>query len=66
MLIIRLFGRSALAIGSAKGSTRQIAAYAGVLAVVEGAYLLFDQLDALLIGAYLSSAAVGLFQAPSG
>ena len=51
----------------AKGRTRQIAAYAGVLAVVEGAYLFFDQLDALLIGAYLkSAAAVGLFQAAFG
>jgi O-antigen/teichoic acid export membrane protein len=66
VMIVRLFGRSALAIRSAKGNTRQIAAYAGALAVVEGAYLLFDQLDALLIGAYLSSAAVGLFQAPFG
>jgi len=34
--------------------------------VVEGAYLFFDQLDALLIGAFKSSAAVGLFQAAFG
>jgi len=66
VMIVRLFGRSALAIRSGGGHTRQIAAYAGALAVVEGAYLLFDQLDALLIGAYLTSAAVGLFQAPFG
>ena len=66
VLIVRLFGRSALAITSGKGHVRQIAAYAGALAIVEGAYLFFDQLDALLIGAFLSSAAVGLFQAPFG
>ena len=66
VMIVRLFGRSALAIRSGTGRTRQIAAYAGALAIVEGAYLLFDQLDALLIGAFLSSAAVGLFQAPFG
>jgi O-antigen/teichoic acid export membrane protein len=66
VLVARLFGRRALAIGSSKGRTRQIAAYAGVLAVVEGAYLFFDQLDALLIGAYLSAASVGLFQAAYG
>ncbi len=63
ILIARLFGRSALAIASGKGRTRQIAGYASALALVEGAYLFFDQLDALLIGAYLSAVAVGLFQA---
>jgi O-antigen/teichoic acid export membrane protein len=66
VVVAKLFGRRALAIGSSKGRTRQIAAYAGVLAVVEGAYLFFDQLDALLIGAFKSSAAVGLFQAAFG
>jgi len=66
VLIARLFGRRALAIGSPRGRTRQIAAYAGALAVVEGAYLFFDQLDALLIGAFKSAAAVGLFQAAFG
>jgi O-antigen/teichoic acid export membrane protein len=66
ILIVRLFGRPAFAIRSGKGHVRQIAAYAGALALVEGAYLFFDQLDALLIGGYLSAAAVGLFQAPFG
>jgi O-antigen/teichoic acid export membrane protein len=66
ILIRRLFGRSALSIRSARGNTRQIAAYAGALALVEGAYLFFDQLDALLIGAFKNEAAVGLFQAPFG
>lgn len=66
VLISRLFGRRALSIGSPRGRTRQIATYAGALAVVEGAYLFFDQLDALLIGAFKSSAAVGLFQAAFG
>lgn len=66
VVIVRLFGRDALAIGSSRGRLRQIATYAGVLAVVEGSYLFFDQLDALLIGAFKSSAAVGLFQAAFG
>jgi len=66
VLIARLFGRSAFALRSGKGHVRQIAAYAGALALVEGAYLFFDQLDALLIGAYLSEVAVGLFQAAFG
>jgi O-antigen/teichoic acid export membrane protein len=66
VLIARLFGRSALAIRTTRGHTRQIAMYAGALALVEGAYLFFDQLDALLIGAFLTETSVGLFQAPFG
>jgi len=66
VLIGRLFGRGALSIATGKGRTRQIASYAGVLALVEGAYLFFDQLDALLIGAFLSATSVGLFQAAFG
>ena len=52
VLIARLFGRSALAIRTTRGHTRQIAAYAGALALVEGAYL--------------TETSVGLFQAPFG
>ena len=66
VLIARLFGGRALAIGSSRGRMHEIVRYAGVLAVVEGAYLFFDQLDALLIGAFKSAAAVGLFQAAFG
>jgi O-antigen/teichoic acid export membrane protein len=66
ILIARLFGRSALSVATGKGRARQIASYAGALALVEGAYLFFDQLDALLIGAFLPAASVGLFQAAFG
>ena len=66
ILIARLFGRGALGVGSSRGRVRQIATYASVLAIVEGAYLFFDQIDALLIGAFKSSASVGLFQAAFG
>jgi len=65
-LITRLFGRQALDFVRTKGRVREVARYAGFLAVVEGAYLFFDQMDALLIGAFLSSASVGLFQAAFG
>jgi O-antigen/teichoic acid export membrane protein len=61
---VRLFGRSSIAVGfRGRGSVRLIARYAGVLALVEGAYVFFDQLDVLLIGAFLSASAVGYFQA---
>ncbi|HEY7934074.1 MAG TPA: polysaccharide biosynthesis C-terminal domain-containing protein, partial [Solirubrobacteraceae bacterium] len=46
------------------GETRRIAAYAGNLVVIEGAYTAFSQLDLLVIGAYLSTNAVGIFGAP--
>jgi O-antigen/teichoic acid export membrane protein len=43
---------------------RRIAGYAGALLVIEGAFVLFEQIDVLLIGALLSATAAGLFQAP--
>jgi O-antigen/teichoic acid export membrane protein len=46
------------------GFSRQIAGYAKVLVVVDSAFTLFEQLDVLLIGAYLGATAAGLFQAP--
>ncbi len=42
----------------------RIASYAGAVFIVDGAFTLFNQIDALLIGGILSPAAVGLFQAP--
>jgi O-antigen/teichoic acid export membrane protein len=46
------------------GFTRQIAGYARVLVIVDSAFTLFEQLDVLLIGAFLGATAAGLFQAP--
>jgi len=63
-LTARLFGGAALRIDPRRGRhLRLIAGYAGVLAIVEGAYAFFDQLDVLLIGAFLDERSVGLFQA---
>ena len=44
------------------GPGRRLAGYASVLFVVDAAYILFASLDILLIGAYLGSEAVGLFE----
>jgi O-antigen/teichoic acid export membrane protein len=65
----RLVGRpqAARAAGEAEMSEvglRRIAGYAGALLVIEGAFVLFEQIDVLLIGALLSATAAGLFQAP--
>src|SRR5438128_2843074 len=46
------------------GHVRAIAAYASVLALVEGSWVVFTKIDGLLIGGFLNAAAVGLFQAP--
>ena len=65
----RLVGRPQPAPGAGKGrlsevGIRRIAGYAGALFIVEGAFVLFEQIDVLLIGALLSATAAGLFQAP--
>jgi len=65
VLIARLVGRRGLRVlGAGEGNVRRIAGYAGALMIVDGAFTAFAQVDALIIGAYLSAASVGLFQAP--
>jgi O-antigen/teichoic acid export membrane protein len=62
---VRVLGRRAVRLrGRALGGGREIVRYAGALAVVDTAVVLFDQVNALLIGAFLTAPAVGLFQAP--
>lgn len=43
---------------------RRLMGYASALIVIDGAFTLFNQIDVLLIGAYLTAAKVALFQAP--
>ena len=65
VMTVRLLGRAALRRGPLFGErTRRIGRYAGVMAIADGAYVLFEEIDALLIGAFLDVASVGLFQAP--
>lgn len=65
VLTIRSFGRRAVALRAGDAArAREIVRYAGMLAVVDAAVVLFDQIDALLIGAILGASSVGLFQAP--
>lgn len=65
-LAARLVGRHALPSNLLRGHgfTRQIAGYARALVIVDSVFTLFEQLDVLLIGAYLGATAAGLFQAP--
>jgi O-antigen/teichoic acid export membrane protein len=65
VLAIRSFGRRAVGVRAVEsGRAREIVRYAGVLAVVDAAVVLFEQIDAILIGAFLGAASVGVFQAP--
>lgn len=48
-----------------EGFVRQIARYAGALFVIDAAFLLFTQIDVLLLAAYRGTEAAGLFQAPT-
>ena len=43
---------------------RTLAAYAGVVFAIDVAFTLFEQIDVILIGAIISTTAVGVFQAP--
>ena len=64
-LLVRLLGPSVLALRNFDRATaRRIAGYAGALTIVDGAWALFTKIDSILIGAFLGTAAVGLFQAP--
>ena len=48
----------------ATGDRRRIARYAGALFLVSVAYVAFEQVDVLLIGAILSTTSVAIFEAP--
>jgi O-antigen/teichoic acid export membrane protein len=65
MIVARL-GRRAVSVRTprAERRTRELALYAGALAIVDGAYTLFTAIDSLIIAGVLSTAAVGLFSAP--
>ena len=64
-LVIRLLGRGSFRVQpKAQWGYRRIAGYASALFVIDGAFVLFAQIDALLIGAILGTSAVGLFGAP--
>jgi O-antigen/teichoic acid export membrane protein len=43
---------------------RRLAAYAGVVFAIDVAYTLFERIDVILIGAIISTTAVGVFEAP--
>jgi len=67
VLVLRLLGRRVLpGAGGARSEVpaRAIARYAVALLVIDGAFTLFEQIDILLIGAYLGAASAGVFQAP--
>jgi O-antigen/teichoic acid export membrane protein len=61
----RVIGRNVLhRPPSVNGHARRIAGYAVPLFVTNGVFALFSQVDVMLLGAMLGSAAVGVFQAP--
>jgi O-antigen/teichoic acid export membrane protein len=63
---VRLVGRAAVALTGGLGTdSRRIIRYAGPLTIVDGAYTVFSQIDAVVIGLLLTTTSVGLFQAPN-
>lgn len=65
ILMVRLLGARILPRDLRFGAeTRRIGTYAGVLLIVNGAFTVFNQIDVLVIGAYLGARSVGIFSAP--
>jgi O-antigen/teichoic acid export membrane protein len=67
VFIKRLFDLHLSRLVRARGNrtiTRRLAGYGAGMAVADGVWAVFSQIDLLLIGALLSSAAVAIFQAP--
>jgi O-antigen/teichoic acid export membrane protein len=62
-LVLGVLSRRAFAMHRREGAPA-MGRYAGALMVVDGTYLLFSNIDLLLIGAILSTSAVGVFSAP--
>ena len=61
-VVLRSFGRGLAA--ARGGRMREIATYAAPLVLTSGVYALYSQVDVLIIGAMLSTSAVGIFAAP--
>lgn len=65
VLLARLIGRAGFSLRRRGPTrTREIARYAGALAVIDWVFTFFAYLDTILIGILLDERAVGLFQAP--
>jgi O-antigen/teichoic acid export membrane protein len=64
VLLIKVLGTRPALRGPSAGNIGRIARYGSALIVIDGAFTLFNQIDALLIGAIISVTAVGQFQAP--
>jgi O-antigen/teichoic acid export membrane protein len=63
LMIGRALGGRAIGF-SGRGEMGRVARYGGALLIVTIAYTLFEQIGVLLIGAFISTIAVGIFEAP--
>jgi O-antigen/teichoic acid export membrane protein len=63
VMITKVLGGDAIGFSS-RGEARRVARYGGALLIVTIAYTLFEQIGVLLIGAIISTKAVGIFEAP--
>ncbi len=65
ILLARLLGMAPLRRGRDSPVTRRdFVSYSGTMLIVQGASSIFGQIDVILLGAFLSASAVGLFTAP--
>jgi O-antigen/teichoic acid export membrane protein len=64
VLFVRRLSSQPALLSRGAGHTKRIMRYGSALLIIEGAYVLFTSVDALLIGRIISVEAVGQFQAP--
>jgi O-antigen/teichoic acid export membrane protein len=63
LMIGKVLGGKAIGL-SGRGEAARVARYGGALLIVTVAYTLFEQIGVLLIGAFIGTSAVGIFEAP--
>lgn len=62
-LVVRRVGSGAMPRLSSAGQRRRVLGYAGALFVIDAGFLMFEQIDVLILGAYMGSESAGVFQA---
>jgi O-antigen/teichoic acid export membrane protein len=64
MMTVRILGSTVLRARVSGPGMRRIGQYAGSLIVIEGAWILLGRIDSILLGAFLGTVSVGIYQAP--
>ena len=64
LFVVRFLGRAGIAERRGAPPLRQLAAYAGVMMVIDASWAVFFYADVILVGALLGTSAAGIYSAP--